>query len=159
MSETDTIEGEGEEKPKTLSQRRKNRIAVIQFLYMWEYNPAEILGMALKEFFEKEEEEREYYQFAEELIIGVNQSAKEIDTIIRDHAKNWDFNRIGKVNLAILRLSVYEIIYRNDIPPVVTMNEAIELTKLLSEEDSKRFINGILDKISKKQKRPLREAL
>ena len=100
----------------------------------------------------------DYYRFAEELIWGGVKRRDEIDAVIKEHAQNWDFNRIAKIDLSILRLAIYEMLYRDDIPPIVTINEAIELSKLFSIEDAKRFINGILDEFKLKLQRPLREA-
>ena len=74
------------------------------------------------------------------------------------HANNWKFERIAKVDLSILRLAIYELLYRNDIPPIVSINEAIDLSKVFSNPDSKRFINGILDKMKDRINRPLRKA-
>jgi N utilization substance protein B len=90
---------------------------------------------------------REHYAFGEELIHGVIEHCDEIDGRIRGLAQNWDFDRIAKIDLAILRLAIFEMIHRKDIPPVVSINEAIDLSKLFSNADAKRFINGILDKL------------
>ena len=70
-----------------------------------------------------------------------------VDAKIIQQAQNWTFERIAKVDLAILRLALYELLYRTDIPPIVSINEAIELGKIFSNPDSKRFINGLLDKV------------
>ena len=141
-----------------MSSRRDNRIATIQLLYMWEINPSEDFAGDIREFLEKQEHPRDYYSFAEDLVNGVIESRSEIDAVINEYAKNWDFRRIAKIDLSILRLAIYEMMFRNDIPPIVSINEAIELSKLFSIEDSKRFINGILDEYKLKLKRPLREA-
>ncbi|MGJ3241355.1 MAG: transcription antitermination factor NusB [Opitutales bacterium] len=101
---------------------------------------------------------RTWFSFGEELALGTVENIGEIDAIIRERAKNWDFNRIAKVDLTILRLALYELLHRPDIPPVVTINEAIELSKQFSGPDSRRFINGILDQVSLTLDRPLREA-
>ena len=71
----------------------------------------------------------------------------EIDGRIRGLAQNWDFDRIARIDLAILRLAIFEMVHRKDIPPVVSINEAIDLSKQFSNADAKRFINGILDKL------------
>lgn len=71
----------------------------------------------------------------------------EIDGRIRGLAQNWDFDRIAKIDLAIMRIAIFEMVYRKDIPPVVSINEAIDLSKQFSNADAKRFINGILDKL------------
>jgi N utilization substance protein B len=141
-----------------MSRRRDNRVAAVQFLYMWEANPPESIRDNLCEFFGTQENPREYYSFAEELITGTIEHITEVDDIIKEYAKNWDFKRIARVDLAILRLAIYEMLYRKDIPPVVSINEAIDLSKTFSIPDAKRFINGILDQFKLKLDRPLREA-
>ncbi len=141
------------------SQRRENRMSVIQFLYQWEMNRSEVLAEDLYRFFENQEEERSYYSFAEELINGTLKHIETIDKEIVSHASNWSFERIAKVDLAILRLAIFELLYRTDIPPIVSINEAIDLSKIFSSPDSKRFINGILDKMKNKISRPLRKAV
>jgi N utilization substance protein B len=140
-----------------MSRRRDNRIAAVQFLYMWEANPPQSLNDELCTFFSGQEHPREYYSFAEELIHGVVEHVEEVDAVIKEYAKNWDFKRIARVDLAILRLAIYEMVHRKDIPPVVSINEAIDLSKLFSIPDAKRFINGILDQFKLKIDRPLRD--
>jgi len=110
-------------------------------------------------FFENQQHSRDYYAFAEALIEGVVENHETIDDKIKAYLENWDFSRIAKIDLAILRLSVYELFFRTDIPPIVSINEAIDLSKTFSIEDSKRFINGILDRCKADLKRPLREAI
>ena len=140
------------------SQRRDNRICVIQFLYQWELNKPEELADAVCAFLEGRERPRDYYSLAEELIYGAIENMGEIDEQIQDHASNWKFERIAKVDLAILRLAIHELLHRTDIPPIVSINEAIDLSKVFSNPDSKRFINGILDKMKDQINRPLRKA-
>ena len=140
------------------SQRRENRMSTVQFLYQWESNKPEVLADDVCQFFENQEEDRAYYAFAEELALGTIENIEIIDGHISEHANNWTFDRIAKVDLAILRLAIYELLYRNDIPPIVSINEAIDLSKIFSNPDSKRFINGILDKMKDKITRPLRKA-
>lgn len=141
------------------SKRRKNRITALQFLYACEINPPDDLALQLQLFFAEKERERHYYGFAEELIYGVLEHQDTIDDHIRTYAENWDFDRIAKMDLSILRLAIYELLIRLDIPPIVSINEAIDLSKLFSSPDSKRFINGILDKMKGTIQRPLREAV
>lgn len=148
-----------EDEPVTRrSQRRENRMSTVQFLYQWESNKPEILADDICQFYEHQEEDRAYYAFAEELSTGTIENIEVIDKNIIEHANNWTFDRIAKVDLAILRLAIYELLYRKDIPPIVSINEAIDLSKVFSNPDSKRFINGILDKMKGKITRPLREA-
>lgn len=143
---------------KPANKRRANRIAAMQFLYSWETSAPKDNKIAVAEFFSEQDHPREYYAFAEELVHGALDHRDESDTIIRDCAKNWAFERIAKVDLAILRLAIYELMHRRDIPPIVSINEAIELSKLFSTAESKRFVNGILDRIKERLNRPLREA-
>jgi len=140
------------------SRRRDCRAAAMQFLYMWDANTGADLPGTLLEFFGAQEHPREYYAFAEELIQGALQHQAAIDELIKKHAHNWAFNRIARVDLAILRLGLYELLHRRDIPPVVTINEAIELGKAFSNPDSRRFLNGILDKVKDSLDRPSRTA-
>ena len=131
------------------AQRRDGRVAALQYLYAWSLNPPADLPTDLRTFFEDLEKPREFYAFGEELIHGVIEHAAEIDGKIRALAQNWEFERIAKIDLAILRLAMFEMLHRKDIPPVVSINEAIDLSKQYSSADAKRFINGILDRIHK----------
>jgi transcription antitermination protein NusB len=144
---------------RKMSQRSDNRRAAMQFLYAWEYNRPEVLDDAIRAFFETEEHDREYFRFAEQLIRGVLVHVVEIDAEIQSLAQNWTFDRIARVDLAILRIAIYELRYCEDIPPVVSINEAVELGKEFSKDDSKRFINGILDRVKDTLSRPSREAV
>lgn len=144
---------------KTLfAQRRDGRVAALQFLYAWSINAPRNLAEDLGEFFANCEGPREHYAFGEELIHGVIEHIAEIDSRIKGLAHNWDFERIAKIDLAILRLAMFEMIYRKDIPPVVSINEAIDLSKQFSNADSKRFINGILDRLKDQLGRDARKA-
>lgn len=141
------------------SQRRDCRTCAVQFLYQWELNKPDELNDALRVFIEDQEFSRDYYAFAEELIHGAIEHIEKIDDEIMSYANNWKFERIAKVDLSILRLAIYELLVRTDIPPIVSINEAIDLSKVFSNPDSKRFINGILDKMKDKINRPLRKAI
>ncbi len=130
-----------------IQQRRDGRMAAVQFLYSWEINRPEDLAQALELFFAEQEQPRDYFAFGEELIHGAIEHMSEIDGHIRGLAQNWDFERIAKIDLTILRVGIYEMLHRKDIPPVVSINEAINLSKQFSNADAKRFINGILDRL------------
>jgi transcription antitermination factor NusB len=82
----------------------------------------------------------------------------EIDERIRRYCENYEFHRIAPVDRNVLRLAIYEMLHRDDIPPVVSINEAIELAKTFGGGDSGRFVNGILDRVKDDLSRPLREA-
>lgn len=146
---------ENESKTSKLAGRRENRVAAMQFLYMQILSGAN-LGDDLVEFFASKEHERSYYAFADELIAGVNANKESIDFQISEYATNWSIDRIAKVDLAILRMAIFELCHREDIPPIVSINEAIDLAKTYSSAESKRFINGILDRVKSTLNRPLR---
>ncbi len=163
-----------------ISKRRQNRIAAMQFLYAWSATETHgELADELYEFFTKSENnsagttdeekenfafadtdqlgnDRKFYAFAEFLITGTLKNLKQIDETISDAAQNWDFFRIARCDLAILRLAIFELFFCENIPPVVSINEAIDLAKDFSTNDSHKFVNGILDAVKKHLTRPLR---
>jgi len=140
------------------AQRRDGRVAALQYLYAWSINPPANLAEDLRLFFENLEKPRDHYAYGEEVIQGVIDHCEEIDGRIRGLAHNWEFDRIARIDLAILRLAIFEMIYRRDIPPVVSINEAIDLSKQFSNADAKRFINGILDRLKDQLGRDARRA-
>ena len=99
----------------------------------------------------------DYFSYAVELIAGVIEKSEILDSIIRELVQNWDFGRIGKVELALLRVSLYEIKYRLDVPPVVIIDEALEISKDFSSDNSRKFLNGVLDKAMIQIARPTRK--
>ena len=94
--------------------------------------------------------------FADPLIRGALQYRDESDELIKKHAKNWELHRIAAVDRNILRLAIYEMLHRDDIPPVVSINEAVDIAKKFSTQDSGKFVNGILDKVKGELMRPAR---
>lgn len=87
--------------------------------------------------------------FARLLIAGTIENIEAIDTLIKGHLKNWNFDRLNRVDLAIMRMSVYSLKYQPDIPPSIVIDEAIDIAKEYGTDDSYRFINGVLDAIKK----------
>ena len=140
------------------TQRRECRAAAFQYLYAWSVNQPASMTEDLRLFFEHLDKPREHYAFAEELIHGTIEHVAELDGHIKTLAHNWEFERVAKIDLAILRLAMFEMLHRKDIPPVVSINEAIDLSKQYSSADSKRFINGILDRMKDKLGRDSRKA-
>ncbi len=140
------------------TQRRECRAAAFQYLYAWSVNQPSSMSADLDLFFQHLEHPRDHYAFAEELIHGTIEHVAEIDSHIKSLAHNWEFDRVAKIDLAILRLAIFEMKYRNDIPPVVSINEAIDLSKQFSNNDAKRFINGILDRLKGQLGRDARKA-
>jgi N utilization substance protein B len=140
------------------AQRHDGRVAALQFLFAWSMNQPRNLADDLQVFFTNCPLPREHYAFGEELIQGVILNIADIDARIKGLAHNWEFERIAKIDLAILRLAMFEMIFRKDIPPVVSINEAIDLSKEFSNADAKRFINGILDRLKDQLGRDARKA-
>ena len=94
--------------------------------------------------------------FAEPMIRGTLENQDEIDERIKRHARNWDLHRMAVVDRNVLRLAIFEMLHRDDIPPVVSINEAVDIAKKFSTEDSGKFVNGILDKVKSELMRPAR---
>ena len=92
-------------------------------------------------------DEQESDPFFEELVFGVLEQKDKLDDMISQHLVNWKLDRIANVDRAILRLSVYEMVYQEDIPVSVSMNEAIELAKLFGDDKAPKFVNGVLSNI------------
>ena len=163
-----------------MGKRREARERAVQFLFQHDLNPPEDIERALNEFWESQRaaaiagekgkatwgerpelppptaEEAELRLFAEPLIRGTLQHREAIDEQIRKHVKNWDFNRIAAVDRNIMRLAIFEMLHREDIPPVVSINEAVDIAKKFSTHESGKFVNGILDRVKMELLRPAR---
>jgi transcription antitermination protein NusB len=129
-----------------MGYRRQARELAIQFLYGYELNRKE-KEEALEEFRAGRRLPEPVLRFAGELIEGVLERLEEIDGRLAAHARNWKLDRMAVVDKQILRLALYELYYRDDIPSLVTINEAVEIAKEFSTPQSGRFVNGILDRI------------
>lgn len=92
--------------------------------------------------------------FALELVRGVEEHADELDEVIRRHARNWRLERMPSLDRAILRLATYELIHRHDVPTAVVIDEAVELAKAYSTEESGRFVNGMLSRMAEDLRPP-----
>ncbi|HYE33733.1 MAG TPA: transcription antitermination factor NusB [Methylomirabilota bacterium] len=160
--------------------RREARERAVQFLFQYDLNKPENIEEALAQFWDSQRaeaineergparwgeqvelpppttEEVALREFAEPLIRGTVQHLEEIDGKIKQVAKNWDLNRMATVDRNVLRLAIYEMLHRDDIPPVVSINEAVDIAKKFSTDDSGKFVNGILDKIKGEVLRPAR---
>ena len=133
-----------------MASRRKGRILAFQAIYCWE--AAHIPLEELIEFLWLEDEKRENMDqdmavFSRALIAGTLENIKSIDEMICLHLQNWDFTRLSRVDLAILRISVYTLMYQKEMSPSIVINEAIGISKEYGADDSFRFVNGVLDAI------------
>jgi N utilization substance protein B len=138
--------------------RRDGRVAAIQFLYQLDAHPPEDRAVALENFWKLNEVPKNVRAFAEPLLLGVIEKKPELDARIRTLADNWDFERLAVVDRNILRLATYEMLFCPEIPPVVSINEAIEIAKKFSTAESGKFVNGLLDQVKKELLRPARQA-
>lgn len=129
-----------------MSQRRKSRQLAFQFLYQKEINGQE-WELFRKHFLEEPD------PFLESLIQGLEAHAISIDETITEASEKWKLHRMSNVDRNLLRLGVVEIVHMLDIPARVTINEAVELAKQYGAEESPAFVNGILDKIAKQQRK------
>jgi N utilization substance protein B len=140
--------------------RRRGRELAVMFLYGREMNTEPPLEEALDDFFDQQEEEPAEMdpirEFAEELIRGVLLHRDQLDQDIVRLVQNWTLDRIAAVDRNLLRLGLYEMRFRDDIPPVVTINEIIEIGKVYGTEESGGFVNGILDRYRAELLRPSR---
>jgi transcription antitermination protein NusB len=164
-----------------MGKRREARERAVQFLFQHDMNPPEDLEAALNHFWDSQRaaaiaeekgmatwgqpialppptaDEAAVRLFAEPLIRGALDHRDEADALIKKHAQNWDLHRMAAVDRNVLRLAIYEMLYRDDIPPVVSINEAVDIAKKFSTQDSGKFVNGILDKVKGELLRPARE--
>jgi transcription antitermination factor NusB len=97
--------------------------------------------------------EEEVKDFANALVLGVSKNRSAIDKILSAHATNWQLKRMAVIDRNILRFATYELLFSNDIPPKVSINEAIDIAKKFGDKDSGKFVNGILDNINKTEKK------
>jgi N utilization substance protein B len=163
-----------------MGKRREARERAVQFLFQHDLNPPEDLDRALDHFWETQRaaalaedkgaatwgqptelppptaDEAAIRLFADPLIRGSVEHREEADAIIKKHTKNWELHRIAAVDRNILRLAIYEMLHREDIPPIVSINEAVDIAKKFSTQDSGKFVNGILDKVKGELMRPAR---
>jgi N utilization substance protein B len=127
--------------------RREGRELALQTLYALDVNPMETRE-SLRLMRENTRVAAAVRNFAEELVTGVMEHREMLDSRIEGQSTNWSIGRMTRVDLNILRLATYELLFRGDIPRSVTLNEAIEVAKKFGSEDSPAFINGILDEIA-----------
>jgi len=143
-----------------MGKRREGREAAVQFLFQRDLHRADFQGEPLERLLERFWELRpaaaKTRDFGSALVKGVIENQDAIDERIRKFAANYELNRIAAVDRNILRVAVYEMVFSDDVPPVVCINEAIEIAKRFGSEDSGRFVNGILDRIKAEVARPAR---
>lgn len=114
---------------------------------MFQYDIHGKPGLWLEEFWKPLKDSEESRAFAERLVAGVREHQKELDALIGRYATNWKVSRMQVVDRNILRIGAYELLWLDEVPAKVTMNEAIELAKDFGDDEAAKFVNGILDKV------------
>ena len=134
-----------------MGSRRKGRIIAFQVIFSWDFNDNKIDDLINFSWITESNKKikDDSIIFAKLIVKGTIDNISEIDKIIKKHIANWDFKRIAKVDLAILRLSVYSLMFQKDIAGNIVIDEAIDISKEFSSGESYRFINGVLDSIYK----------
>ncbi len=128
--------------------RRQARKQAFLLLFQYKFQPDD-MELLLERFFE-ENNAADQRSYIEDVVKGVISKKEEIDNVINEFSKDWDVDRLSSVSLAVLRLGVYEMMYVDDIPSVVSVNEAVALAKEFEGEEAAPFINGIMGKIKEK---------
>ena len=129
-----------------MRRRTRAREIAVQFLYQLDLCGDEVAD-TMNEFVDTETDDRDVSEFARRLIQGTRRMQSETDVCLREVARNWDLSRMATLDRNILRIAVFELLHCPDIPPKVTINEAIEIGKKFSTANSGAFINGILDRV------------
>jgi N utilization substance protein B len=143
-----------------MSLRHQARESTVQFLFQMDFNRSEELPVELAAFWKHQGiNNNRVISFAEQLIYGVEKNRDELDALISTCADNWRVDRMGAVDRNVLRMAAFEMVHCLDTPPVVIINEAVDVAKALSNVESGRFVNGILDQMLRKVNRPARTGM
>ena len=129
-----------------MGKRRKARELAIQVLFHLDFNvddPNKVFDLICENF----NSQRSIRPFSRQLVLGVCEKMKELDGLIRKASKNWKLERMPRLDKCILRLATFEILFIEDVPPKVSIDEAVEIGKKFGSNDSGGFINGVLDNI------------
>jgi len=141
-----------------MASRRKGRILAFQALYSWDAHytqtkdpsiPDGLLDFSWALSAGKTTLNEEVTAFARLLVTGAVENIAKVDDMIKKHLQNWDLSRLNRVDLAVLRMSVYTLMFQKDMHPSIVIDEAIGITKEFGTNDSYRFVNGVLDSVRK----------
>jgi N utilization substance protein B len=140
-----------------MASRRKGRILAFQALYSWDAArkqapvvpvvPDGLLDFSWLEPEKQENLDEKIASFSRLLIVGTIENIEAVDGMIRSHLQHWDFSRLNRVDLAILRMSAYTLMFQHEMAPSIVIDEAIGISKEFGTDESYRFINGVLDNI------------
>lgn len=130
-----------------MGKRRQSRELAVQFLYQIDITGGTNWQDALECFWKEQDIDQDVKDFSNRIIGKVIEKKGEIDKLITSYTTNWDIRRIAVVDRNILRVAISELLYMDDIPPIVSINEAVDIAKKYGSGESGKFVNGILDKI------------
>jgi transcription antitermination protein NusB len=130
-----------------MGKRRKARELALQLLYELDLRRDADPGEALEEFWRRQPAPDEVRSFTETLVRGTKEHQEKIDELITRFAERWDLDRMAVVDRNILRAGIFELLWAAEVPPKVAINEALEVARKFSTEESTRFINGLLDRV------------
>ena len=130
--------------------RHQAREAALGALYLWEMGKTDPVE-ALNTFFSEHAADASdsVREFASQIVIGTSGATAELDALISRHIEHWRVERLAVIDRLILRMAAWELQHETDTPPAVVLNEALELARTFSTDDSVRFVNGVLDSISR----------
>jgi len=142
-----------------MGKRREGREVALQLLFNWDLNLREApQAKDLDLFWELRDAAAPVRSFATTVLDGVIANQSAIDSKIANYTANYELKRISAVDRNILRMAIYEMLYAVDVPPIVAINEAIDIAKKFGTEESGKFVNGVLDRVKLDLDRPLRTA-
>ncbi|MEJ5188206.1 MAG: transcription antitermination factor NusB [Breznakiellaceae bacterium] len=139
-----------------MASRHKARILAFQALYSWDVSRVPVEDLLDFPWLEEEQQHKldeGVATFAHLLIQGTLENIEAIDATIKAHLKNWDFSRVNKVDLAILRISTYALMFQKEMAPSIIIDEAIDLSREFGTDESYKFVNGVLDSIRRSLQR------
>jgi len=141
-----------------MGSRRKGRELVLTLLYREEFSDDKNIKRAIENIIKLDTERTKSNtaDFAEDLFRGVLGNREIIDKLLEKYLEHWEINRVAVIDKSIMKMAIYEILLRDDIPDVVSIDEAVDLAKKYSTENSGGFVNGILDRIRKDKKKILK---
>ena len=129
-----------------MRKRTRAREYALQILYQREIT-GDPVDTVLATFWLSKKYDPEVHNFTTQLVRGTSGHLAKVDAAIAEHSEHWEISRMPAIDRSILRLAAYELLHKDDIPPKVAINEAIELANKFSTPDSGKFINGVLDKL------------
>ncbi len=131
--------------------RRKGRVIAFQTVFSWDANKSSLEELLKFQWLDSDDYKKSQnaLDFARLLAAGTVENIDIVDSTINENLVNWKFSRLSRVDLAILRISVYSLLFRDEIPRKVTIDEAVDIAKSYGSDESYKFVNGVLDSIKK----------